>query len=127
MLTVCVRHAQKPYDNLGAALQTAAFNRGLDDWRRNRRYKQCPLDESIPACSPLADASLHFRQEEQAVEAALCRETPNANRIIRQRVVEGLDFATIGRELGMSADDARTTFHNALRRAKARVASACGL
>lgn len=127
LITICVRHATSPYQNLGAALQKAATNRARDGWRHRRRYPACPIDGQVPACDPWLDENARFDQEQRAIEAAFCAEDRISERIIRVRVMEEQDFATIGREHGLSADQARAMFHNALKRVKKRAADACGI
>ena len=126
LISVCVRHAQHRYERLGAALRTASVNRATDGWRQRRRYPRCPLDNNVPSCSPAADEGVRFKQEERAVLAALCKEDRVSEQIIRQRVMEDLSFEAIGRELGLTADQTRTMFHNALRRVRQRLSEACG-
>jgi RNA polymerase sigma factor (sigma-70 family) len=127
MLSVCLRHATGAYRNVGAALQMAAENTAKDGWRRRRRYRACPIDETIPSCAPLAAETTRFTQELRAVEAALCKLDGASERIVKLRVIEDMDFATIGREVGLSESDARYRFHNKMRWVKAQLAQACRL
>lgn len=127
LVSVCARHAVRPYERLAAALQTAAENRARDGWRHSRRYLACPLDDQMPTCAPSPDETTRLRDEDRVVAAALCKEDRVSERIIRQRIVEEMDFASIGNELGLTADQTRTMFHNALRRVQRRVAEACRL
>lgn len=125
LMRVCIRHAERPYASLAAALETAASNRAKDGWRHRRRYLKCPFDDRLPSCTPSVDDSVRFAQEERALEAALCQEDRVSERVVRLRIVEGMDFAAIGREHEMTADQARAYFHNAMRRIRRRFAAAC--
>lgn len=127
LISVCSRHAAEAYtgSGVGAALTIAAENRARDDWRRRRRYGRCPLDEQIPSCLVSGDNLARFNQEQLVAEAALCKEDSASQRIIRERVIEGTDFRTIGAALGLTEAEARTRFHNALRRVQKRVRDAC--
>ncbi len=124
LINVCVRHATRRYERLGASLQTAAENRARDGWRQRRRYPNCPLDDQMPSCST-ADENVRLKSEDRAVEVALCKEDRFSERIIRQHLVEGMDYAEIGREHGLTADQVRGMYHNALRRVQKRVSTAC--
>jgi DNA-directed RNA polymerase specialized sigma24 family protein len=123
LLAVCESHAAKPYARLGPVLQVAAERKALD--RRRRSRFQCPLLDDSPDCSPLPDANARFAQEERVVDTALCAEPSREREVIHRRLVEEEDFATIGADFELSADEARTVFHNALRRIQRRVREAC--
>lgn len=125
MLRVCLRNEYTAVRRPGAALQIAADNAAKDDWRRTRRYSRCPVDDALPACPAASEPFVRFEQELELVEAALCKEDRATERIIRLRVQEDLDFSAIGGQLGLSADDARTRFHNGIRRVKKRVSEQC--
>ena len=124
LLAVCERHGALPYASLGSVLQRAAERRAISRWRHSRL--ECFLSEDVPSCSASPDESARFAQEVRAVDAALCQETSDAREIVRRRVVEEEDFDAIGKDFGLSADGARTVFHNALRRVQKRVREACG-
>lgn len=121
MLKVCSRHAVAPYDRLAAALQQAATNKARRGWSRQKRHGECPLDERVPVCDLSQPRDVWFDAELSAATAALCAETSLNDAIIRERVIDEDDFAEIGRRHGIGPDQARTRYHNAMNRVKARV------
>ncbi len=118
MLKVCVRHAVQPYDRLAAALQMAAANKAKRSWRRQKRLAECPLEDLIPVCDTRQPAEVRFESELRAATAALCQESALDDNIIQERVIDEDDFATIGARHGITADQARTRYHNAMNRVK---------
>lgn len=125
MMRVCMRDQVTPIRRHETALRTAAQNAAKDGWRHNRRYPRCAVDDALPACPAASEPLARFEQELQLVEAALCKEDGATQRIIRLRVQEDLDFATIGQQLGISADKARERFHNGIKRVARRVREQC--
>ena len=127
LLNVCVSHSRRPYERLAAALHRAVDNRARDDWRRRRRYLSCPVDDNMPTCQRTADETVRFAQEDRVIAAAVCRVDRVSERIIRLRVIEEMAFEEIGAgfEPRLTADQARTMFHNAIRRIREQVAATC--
>jgi DNA-directed RNA polymerase specialized sigma24 family protein len=125
MLRVCIRNVNIPVRRPGAALQVAAENAAKDGWRQRRRYGRCPIDEAMPACPVASEPLARFEQELELVEAALCKEDRATERIIRLRAQEDLTFNEIGRQLGLTTDEARTRFHNGIRRVTKRAREQC--
>jgi len=121
MMRVCLRNESTPVRRHEAALRTAAHNAAKDGWRHNRRHPRCPVDEALPACPAASEPLARFEQELEIVEEALCKEDGATARIIRLRAQEDLDFPSIGRQLGITSDEARTRFHNGIRRVGKRV------
>ncbi len=126
MLRVCVAHAERSYQNLGAVYLTAARREAMRGAMRRRRFPVCPVDEQLPACSRSPDDLVRAEQEARLVEAALCKEDLVTQRIVRLRATDGASFEDLGRDHGLGADQARTRYHNGLRRVQRRVAEACG-
>ena len=124
MMNVCESHVRKAYSKLGAVLQTAAGRRA-SRWISGRR-RECPVDPETPSCMPSADESVRFAQEDSVLDDALCREDGVTQQIVRMRGAEDKDFATIGRAVGMTADEARTKWNNARRRMRKRLTDRCG-
>ena len=112
---MCIGHAEHGYDNLGAVLQVAATNRAKDGWRK-RQFERCAVDEELPAPGPLPDANARFRREDTLVAAAICKEDKRTREILFRKLIEGEEFATIGRALRMTEEAARWTYNNALKR-----------
>jgi DNA-directed RNA polymerase specialized sigma24 family protein len=124
LISVCVQHAEHGYVNLGAALQRAVQNRAIGDWRRNKRYPSCPIDDQVPACDA-TDDGVRFDQEERAVAAAMCRLHPVSRRIVKQRITEDAGFDEIGREVGVPANEAKNRYDNAIKKLRAELGVAC--
>ncbi len=126
ILKVCVAHSKRAYPNLGGALTTAAKYRAID-WKRRSRTV-CGVDSVVPVCERAApDEVAAVHQALKILDAAYCLEREPERDIIYRRAFEEQDFATIGAAYGISADEARTIFHNAARRMAAKYAKACGL
>lgn len=120
MLKVYVRHAVSPYDRLEAALQQAAFNQASRGWSRRKRLADCPVETVLPACDPRQSETVRFESELRAASAALCQESALDDRILQERVIDQTPFDEIGAGVGITADQARTRYHNAMRRVKLR-------
>lgn len=123
LLNVCNAHARKRYTRLGAVLQTAAERRALS-WIR-RRPHQCEIGTGWPVCAPDADDLVRFRQEDGILDGVICEEDDLTQRIIWLRVQDELSFAQVGIHFGLTADEARFKFNNALRRMRKRLAALC--
>jgi DNA-directed RNA polymerase specialized sigma24 family protein len=124
LVSVCVQFAERGYTNIEATLQRAANNRATDNWRRKRRYPQCSVDDNVPVCDA-TDVGLRFDQEERAVAAAMCRLDRVSETIVRRRITDDVPFAEIGRDVGLSADEARTKYNNAIRKLRRELDVAC--
>ncbi len=120
MLKVCIRHAERPYDRLAAALQQAAMNTAKRSWKRGKRFAECPIDDRLPRCNPWEEPPVRFDSELQLARTALCKESPLDQKIIERRVIDDVDFASVGADVGLTADQARTRYANAMNRVKAR-------
>ncbi len=125
LVDVCVAHARKPYLRLGAVLMTAAQNSARSDWKRRSRFR-CGITEEPASCTPAPDENVRFASEQQVLQRALCDEDEQHRAVIYLRLHEGLEFAPIGRELGIPEDHARAKYNNAIRRLKSRIQEACG-
>lgn len=124
LLNVCTAHARKRYTRLGAVLQIAAERRALS-WAR-RRTRWCEIDERWPSCFPAPDELTRFQQEDDVLDAALCKEDPATKQIIWLHVVHELNFSEVGAQLGFTGDEARYKYNNARRRIQKRVDDTCG-
>ena len=66
-----------------------------------------------------------LRIEDEALFCALSAERDVVQSIIRARVFDGEDFASIGARYGLTADQARTEFNNAMRRMRKKLDDGC--
>lgn len=127
MLEICIRHAQRPYQNLVGALQVAANNSAKDRWRQGRRHPKCEFDDAIPSCNQSADETVRIAQEQRIVEASLCKEDAPTQQVIRMHVHEGMKFERIGRVMLLTEAQVRSKFNHAVERARKHVQKTCNL
>ena len=123
VVSVCVAHGRTGYSNLGAALWKAAVRRATRWGQRGRR--ECPLVDEPMSCDSLPDEGVRFEIEDEALFCALSAERDVVQSIIRARVFDGEDFASIGARYGLTADQARTEFNNAMRRMRKKLDDGC--
>ncbi|MBK7402847.1 MAG: sigma-70 family RNA polymerase sigma factor [Myxococcales bacterium] len=124
LLKVCASHARKPYEKLGAVLQTAA-DRDASSLRA-RWWRSCELGETL-SCGPAADELVRFEQESAQIEAAICKEKPRDQQILVKRAIEAKDFKTIAGELQITEKEASNAYTNSRNRLKKRLAEQCPL
>lgn len=119
MLDVCLVHVESRYTKVGAAFQTAVQNRATD-WQKHRRAR-CSAIEIPVMCPPSPDEGARVNCEIRIAKDARCRETEDDQEILMLRIIDELPFADIGARFGISADEARARYHNALNRIQAHV------
>jgi DNA-directed RNA polymerase specialized sigma24 family protein len=125
MINVCTSATLHAYDNLGAVFWTAAEHRAIDDWKR-RQHLRCVRDDEPLVCKPQRDEHERIAMEDAIVDAARCRLSKQEALAIYLRVHDGMDFAAIGTELGVSADKARSIFHNSVDKLRRILQDRCG-
>ena len=111
---MCIGHAEHGYDSLGAVLQVAATNRARDGWRK-RQFERCAVDEELPAPGPLPTRTPGSGAKTPLSRQRSARKTRHARDPLR-KLIEGEEFATIGRALRMTEEAAKWTYNNALKR-----------
>lgn len=124
LFSVCEAHARKPYQRLGAVLQTAGDRRAAK-WRRRSR-RSCPIEGEFPSCARSADETVRFEREDEVLNAALCKEDEITQDILYMRAIEGKQFGEIALVVGLAEDATRSKFNNARGRLRKRLAESCG-
>lgn len=124
MLKVCVRQARKAYENLGAALTTAARNRARSP--RRIRLTECALDIEIPLCVAPSEPLL-FRREQEVLNAALCTLPSRRRAIIEMHFFDEMSYPEIAATLGITAREAKDDGTNGIKQLRRAHANACPL
>jgi len=99
---------KKEVENPKAFLFHAARNAVCDFYRRQKvvRFERLPdegLLETVDK-SPLADATASLKDEIELLQAAIDQLPERCSAVVRLRVIKGLAFKEIARELGISVN-----------------------
>lgn len=129
LVDLCESHASTPLARLVPAFIRAVKNRAVDQWRGRKRYLRCEgvLSYYLQTCGQpvLQDEQVRLSGEADAARRLFCTLPGNAQYIILRHAVVGESFPAIGQELGLSADQARTLYHNSLRQVRTRLRAQC--
>ncbi len=102
-------------------LHRIAVNVALNHVRAHRKELPAELDEADLITNTLGTARLVAREAKQRLLAAVAELPPKQRRCVELRLFEGLTFAEVGVELGVSEDSAKVNFHHALKRLRAHL------
>ncbi len=98
-------------------LHRIAVNVALNHVRDHRKeLLGAELDEADLITNTLGTARLVAREAKQRLLAAVEELPPKQRRCVELRLLDGLTFAEVGVELGVSEDSAKVNFHHALKR-----------
>lgn len=129
LIDICEVHVIRPYTDLVRAYYTAVNNRANNVFTRyQRRFLACDsVEEQANRCtsSPAAADRVRLPGELTAARSAYCALEPMARSALRLRAMLGAKFSDVGRELGMSAQQAHDLYHNALRRVQSQLRARC--
>lgn len=131
LVDICEAHVSRPYFDLIKAYYTAVANRANKTYTRyQRRFMACDnLEPWAARCdSPRpAQDQVRLPGEIAAARRFFCALDATERSVLVLRGMLGLSFADVGREAGLSAQQAHDLYHNARRRVQSQLETQCGM
>ena len=124
MLSICERHSIKPFNNLGAALMTAARNKAKDLYKRRRREPPADPDWWENLCIIEATDEIRLKSEVRVVQRALDSLEPMPQKAVLLWA-HGYTHREIGAKLYVSERKSCDLVNNALKRLRRLVGRRC--
>ncbi len=135
LIDICEAHVSRPYSDLVRAYYTAVANRANKTFTRyQRRFLACDSQNSLEnllaaRCdSPRpAQDQVRLPGEIAAARRFFCALDATERSVIILRGMLSMSFADVGREAGLSAQQAHDLYHNARRRVQSQLETQCGM
>lgn len=131
LVDICEAHVSRPYSDLVRAYYTAVTNRANKTYTRyQRRYLSCDnVEPWATRCGTPGPAQDQVRLpgEIAAARRFFCALDATERIVVLLRGMLGMSFADVGREAGLSAQQAHDVYHNARRRVQSQLQTQCGM
>ena len=115
LLAVCLRHEQRPIEELHAYFARSVLNRARST--RSRRWCSIPVDDEAPLrCpAPSPEEQAIYDERVRAVENAYCNLELNDAMVIQLRDFDGLEYSALAQRLASTEAAVRQRHSRALR------------